>query len=61
VLGFLNDIASKLGNNGEVKGSIVLYTDRLPCDSRSNVIRQFKARYKNIEIEVLHNNDEILR
>ncbi|WP_045291824.1 deaminase domain-containing protein [Priestia sp. D3YE.R1] len=52
----LNDIASKLGENTQATGKIKLFTELDTCDSCSKVIAEFAAKYKNIELEVIHNN-----
>lgn len=50
----LTEIAVKLGNQTS-RGKILLFTERPPCNSCSNVIEMFANRY-NIDIEVVHNN-----
>ncbi|MED4755806.1 deaminase domain-containing protein [Priestia megaterium] len=57
----LNDIASQLGNNIDVKGRIKLFTELDTCDSCSQVIAEFAKKYKNIELEVIHNNGARLK
>jgi hypothetical protein len=57
----LNDLAARLGNNTNVSGKVKLFTEGDPCDSCSTVISEFANKYKNIEIEVVHNNFERLR
>lgn len=57
----LNDIASRLGNNTEVKGKIKLFTELDTCDSCSQVIAEFAKKYKNIELEVIHSNGQRLK
>ncbi|MEK0224252.1 deaminase domain-containing protein [Bacillus proteolyticus] len=52
----LNDIASRLGENTQATGKIKLFTKLDTCDSCSKVIAEFTAKYKNIELEVIHNN-----
>lgn len=52
----LNDIAAKLGNNTNITGKIRLFTELEPCPSCDNVILEFLKKYKNITIEVIHNN-----
>ncbi|USK69136.1 deaminase domain-containing protein [Peribacillus asahii] len=52
----LNDIASRLGENIQATGKIKLFTELDTCDSCSKVIAEFAAKYKNIELEVIHNN-----
>ncbi|MEH7581125.1 deaminase domain-containing protein, partial [Priestia megaterium] len=51
----LNDIASRLGENTQATGKIKLFTELDTCDSCSKVIAEFAAKYKNIELEVIHN------
>ncbi|WP_338782146.1 deaminase domain-containing protein [Metabacillus sp. FJAT-52054] len=57
----LNDVASQLGNNTEARGRIKLFTELDTCNSCSQVIAEFSNKYKNIEIEVIHNNGERLK
>ncbi|MFK9118182.1 deaminase domain-containing protein [Peribacillus castrilensis] len=52
----LNDIASRLGENTQATGKIKLFTELDTCDSCSKVIAEFPAKYKNIELEVIHND-----
>ena len=52
----LNDIASRLGENTQATGKIKLFTELDTCDSCSKVIAEFAAKYKNIELEVIHND-----
>ncbi|WP_260399702.1 deaminase domain-containing protein [Peribacillus simplex] len=52
----LNDIASRLGENTQANGKIKLFTELDTCDSCNKVIAEFAAKYKNIELEVIHNN-----
>ncbi|MEO2225498.1 deaminase domain-containing protein [Priestia megaterium] len=52
----LNDIASRLGENTQATGKIKLFTELDTCDSCSKVIAEFATKYKNIELEVIHNN-----
>lgn len=52
----LNDIASRLGENTQVTGKINLFIELDTCDSCGEVIAEFAAKYKNIELEVIHNN-----
>jgi len=52
----LNDIASRLGENTKATGKIKLFTELDTCDSCSKVIAEFAAKYRNIELEVIHNN-----
>lgn len=56
----LNDIASKLGDNFNATGNIKLFTELAPCPSCDNVINHFLERYKNITIDVIHNNGQRL-
>lgn len=52
----LNDIASQLGENVNIAGKIKLFTELVPCPSCDRVILEFLKKYKNITIEVIHNN-----
>ena len=49
-------MASRLGENTQATGKIKLFTELDTCDSCSKVIAEFAAKYKNIELEVIHNN-----
>ena len=55
----LNNIAAKLGDNTSATGTIDLLTERSPCDSCSNTIRLFKAKYPNIVVNVMDNGGVI--
>lgn len=52
----LNDLAKQLGDKVDTKGKIKLFTELDTCGSCNYIIRQFKDKYPNIEIEVIHNN-----
>ncbi|GAA0404331.1 deaminase domain-containing protein [Paenibacillus motobuensis] len=54
----LNDVASQLGSKFDIKGNLTLFTEKPPCASCSKVIDEFMTRYKNITIEVVHNNHQ---
>jgi The BURPS668_1122 family of deaminases len=56
----LSEIAEKLGSNTNATGKIRLFTERAPCNSCSNVINLFSNKYTKIEIEIIHNNGNIL-
>ncbi|WP_334073959.1 MULTISPECIES: deaminase domain-containing protein [Paenibacillus] len=51
----LNNIAKDLGDKPEIKGKITLFTEKDTCGSCNYIISQFKEKYPNIEIEVVHN------
>ncbi|MGG4147570.1 deaminase domain-containing protein, partial [Paenibacillus algorifonticola] len=51
----LNEIAKNLGNNTNAKGKITLFTEKDTCGSCNYIIRQFMEKYKNIQIDVIHN------
>ena len=57
----LNEIALKLGDDVHATGKIKLFTELDTCDSCSKVIAEFANKYKNIELEVIHNNGERLK
>lgn len=57
----LNEIALKLGDNVNATGKVKLFTELDTCDSCSKVIAEFANKYKNIELEIIHNNDERLK
>ncbi|MFJ7678591.1 deaminase domain-containing protein [Peribacillus sp. NPDC097198] len=52
----LNDIASRLGENTQATGKIKLFTELDTCDSCCRVIADFSAKYKNISLEIVHND-----
>lgn len=56
----LTEIAEKLGDNVNVTGKIRLFTERAPCNSCSNVIQLFSKKYQKLEIEIIHNNGNML-
>jgi The BURPS668_1122 family of deaminases len=56
----LTEIAQLLGENINVSGTIKLFTERDMCASCANVVGLFKSIYKNINIEVIHNNGNII-
>ncbi|MCE0450519.1 deaminase domain-containing protein [Brevibacillus sp. AF8] len=51
----LNEIAKDLGNNTNARGKITMFTEKDTCGSCNYIIRQFTEKFKNIQIEVLHN------
>lgn len=57
----LTDIASLLGENINVTGTINLFTERDVCSGCANVIQMFSNIYKSVNIEIIHNNDIILK
>ncbi|MEI2309080.1 deaminase domain-containing protein [Bacillus nitratireducens] len=57
----LNEIALKLGDDVNATGKIKLFTELDTCDSCSKVIAEFANKYKNIKLEVIHNNGERLK
>ncbi|MCM1500691.1 MAG: hypothetical protein NC124_19690, partial [Clostridium sp.] len=54
-----NDIASGLQSG--TSGKIMLFTELEPCDSCKNIINQFMDDYPDIEIEIIHNNNERIK
>lgn len=52
----LNDIASRLGENTQATGTIKLFTELDTCYSCSGVIADFATKYKNIKLEIIHND-----
>ncbi|PAD65996.1 hypothetical protein CHH83_26315 [Bacillus sp. 7586-K] len=56
----LNDLAEKIGENNNVTGNVKLFTEKDTCGSCNNIISQFKERYPNITIEVIHNGGELI-
>jgi filamentous hemagglutinin len=58
----LDDVARRLGPNREASGTIDLFTERPPCVSCNNVIRdQFKARYPSIDLRIHHGDGSLIR
>ncbi|MFS0881798.1 deaminase domain-containing protein [Metabacillus niabensis] len=57
----LNDIAIRLGDNTEVTGKIKLFTELDTCNSCSRVIAEFANKYRNIDLEIIHNNGERIK
>ncbi|MGE6599696.1 deaminase domain-containing protein [Bacillus proteolyticus] len=57
----LNEITLKLGDDVNATGKIKLFTELDTCDSCSEVIAEFANKYKNVELEVIHNNGERLK
>ncbi|KEO82214.1 hypothetical protein EL26_16310 [Tumebacillus flagellatus] len=57
----LNDIVSKLGNNKDARGTIKLFTERLTCQSCSDIILQFRNMYPNVKLIVLTNDGKIVK
>ncbi|MFF2484369.1 deaminase domain-containing protein [Paenibacillus sp. NPDC058071] len=52
----LNDLAKQLGDEVDAKGKVpnsLNYT----CGNCNYIIRQFKDKYPNIGVEVIHNNN----
>jgi hypothetical protein len=51
-------VLSKIANtleiqyNLEVEGYLYLYTERSPCESCQDIIKQFKEKFTNIKIEI---------
>jgi The BURPS668_1122 family of deaminases len=56
----LTEIASLLGDNLNATGTIKLFTERDVCKGCANVIQMFSNIYKSINIEIIHNNGEML-
>ncbi|MED4454353.1 deaminase domain-containing protein [Metabacillus fastidiosus] len=57
----LNDIASQLGNNKYAKGTINLFTERLTCQSCTDVIMDFRKQYPNITVNILTNDGKVVK
>ena len=56
----LEDFSQKNKSNLNVKGSIDLFTERAPCGSCANVIReQFSKSFPNVDVRVFHANGYI--
>jgi len=53
----LEELASRYVQTPEVSGTINLFTERLPCDSCSNVIQQFRRRFPNIILTVVYTGE----
>jgi hypothetical protein len=59
----LNDLAArldKLPDPSKASGKIKLFTELDTCASCSRVIRRFSKDYPNIDIEVIHNGNELV-
>lgn len=56
----LNNIALQLGDSSSISGDIYLFTERAPCSSCENVIKQFNASYPNINLNILDNGGNIV-
>ncbi len=56
----INQIANQLGEQITVSGNIKLFTELDTCSSCNRVIAEFASKYKNIAVEVIHNNGERL-
>ena len=53
----LENFAQQYKYTPNVSGSIDLFTERAPCASCTNVIReQFSERYPNVQVRVYHDN-----
>jgi hypothetical protein len=52
----LNQIASELKGKTDTVGTIKLFTELDTCLSCNRVIAEFTSKYKNITVEVIHNN-----
>lgn len=57
----LNDIASQLGDNKHAQGTINLFTERLTCQSCTDVIMDFRSRYPNITLNILTNDGKVIK
>lgn len=56
----LSEIDKQIGSNVLVNGKIVLFTEKECCESCSDVIEQFIAKHPNVQIEIIHNNGQLL-
>ena len=54
-------LAQKLGENTAAKGSVTIFTERAACSSCLGVAEQFKAKYPNIQVNILDNNGVVMR
>lgn len=57
----LNNIASLLGDNKDANGTINLFTERLTCQSCSDIILEFRRRYPNITVIILTNDGKVVK
>lgn len=57
----LNNIASLLGDNKDATGTINLFTERLTCQSCSDIILEFRRRYPNITVSILTNDGKVVK
>ncbi|MNW40991.1 phage late control protein GPD [compost metagenome] len=59
----LNDLAArldKLKDSSNVRGKIKMFTEKDTCGSCSRIINQFHKDYPGINIEIIHNNDDMI-
>ncbi|WP_406796533.1 MULTISPECIES: deaminase domain-containing protein [Brevibacillus] len=56
----LADRLDKLPDPSNVRGKIKLFTELDTCASCSRIIEKFHKDYTNIDIEVIHNGDELV-
>ena len=52
----LTEISLNLSGNPNATGKIILFTERPPCSSCTNVIEIFSKKHPDIELEIIHNN-----
>lgn len=57
----LDNLADRLGNNTNAKGTVNIFTERPACGSCQNVAEQFMQRYPNIKVVIRDNNGVIVR
>ncbi|PZW38963.1 filamentous hemagglutinin, partial [Pseudomonas sp. URMO17WK12:I2] len=57
----LDILAQKLGNNTAAKGTVTIFTERPACSSCLDVVVQFKAKYPNIQVNILDNKGVVMR
>ncbi|OMP12417.1 hypothetical protein COLO4_03238 [Corchorus olitorius] len=57
----LNDISSQLKNNKNAKGTVNLFTERLTCQSCTDVIMDFRREHPNIKVNILTNDGKVVK
>lgn len=56
-----DNIADQLGTNTSARGTINLFTEKQACTSCLDVADQFRVKYPNITVNILDNNNIMLR
>ena len=56
----LSDIDKQLGGNSKAVGEVIVYTERVPCESCLWVKSQFEADYPNIQLTFVDGQNNII-